>query len=756
MGLYFNIALFFPFNNYENKDVIVEGYIEEKKIENYNGNLYGHYTIFICKFDKHKLFKPIKMKLYLNERLEIGDYIAIKGIYSEGEVARNYKGFCYKNYLKSIGIFGIIEAEEYIKIKEMNNINILYGKVKDSLNNIVENTYNEKYLGFMQGLLLGNTENLDDNIKKTFKETSVSHVLAISGAHIVVVLDVVDKILKKTVKFRNLIYFLEIIFLFSFYIITGNQVSCFRSVIFNVLVIASKLRHNKLNIVKNVFYTCICLLIFNLYNIINIGLYLSLFSSISIMVFSKVLDRIIKLKGTSFLTKIFKFFKNDITLSISAQILIFPIMVYFFNSFSLNFIVSNIVASIGSEFVLKTGYICLILGLINKKLSFKLLEIVINTFVFIIEKILDFQFWGLDKISKVEFLKLNFITPNIILFSLYFLIICFIIYKFRENIFKGYKIIKSTKYKKRYINEIKNFSFNKLKKNDKYFTILVIILILILVLIDITYYFVNKGPKFYFLDVGQGDCGLIKTLKNKTILIDSGEGAGDKKDYGETIVYPYLLDRKINVIDYVVITHFDSDHAGGMKYILEHMQVKNVIIGIQTEESNLYNEILEIIISKKINLIVIDKTQEIKIDDVNFLFLWPIREYVVKENPLNNNSLVFKVMINNFSILFTGDIEEITERKILEVYKNNLSMLSADILKVAHHGSKSSSIEDFLIAVKSKVAIIGVGVENKFGHPSDSVIKRLNLFNIKIFRTDLNGEIIISFNKKLKIKTKIS
>ena len=756
MGLYFNIALFLPLKNYENKEVIVEGYIESKSIKDYDGKLYGTYTIYVCKFDRYKLFKEIKMKLYIKDALEIGDYIVLKGLYSEGEDVRNYKGFSYKNYLKSIGIFGIIESDEFIKIKEINNINILFGKTKYIFNNIVNDTYDEKYLGFMQGLLLGNTDNLDDNIKKIFKETSVSHVLAISGAHIVVVLDVVDKLLKKTVRFRNVIYIFEIIFLFSFYIITGNQVSCFRSVIFNVLVIIFKLKHDKLNIVKNVLYTYILLLIFNIYNIINIGLYLSLFSSISLMVFSNFFSKVITLKSNNILFKVFKIFKNDIVLSISAQILILPIMVYSFNTFSLNFIISNIVAAIGSEFILKTGYICLILGLINKKLDFKLLEIIINTFVVIIERILDFQFWGLEKISKIEFLKLSFITPNIILFIIYFCVICFIIYKFKENVFNNYRIIKSRKYRNKFLIKIQSFSFNKIKNTDKKFFILIIVLILLLVVSEISYYFINKGPKFYFLDVGQGDCSLIKTNKNKTILIDSGEGESNKENSGENIIYPYLLDRKIKCLDYIIITHFDSDHAGGVKYLLEHMEVKNVIIGIQLEESELYNKILEIILSKNINLIVIDNIKKIKIDDVELIFLWPIRKHIITENPLNNNSLVFKLKVNNYNILFTGDIEEVAEKKILEIYKNNLNILSSDVLKVAHHGSSSSSTEEFLKAINPSLVVIGVGKDNKFGHPDKRVIERFKLLKIKIFRTDLNGEIIITFNKKIKVKPKFS
>ena len=103
-------------------------------------------------------------------------------------------------------------------------------------------------------------------------------------------------------------------------------------------------------------------------------------------------------------------------------------------------------------------------------------------------------------------------------------------------------------------------------------------------------------------------------------------------------------------------------------------------------------------------------------------------EKQIEENILNNNAMVMKLQYKSFSMLFTGDIEEVAEKKILDTYKNHLDMLKATVLKVAHHGSKSSSTEEFLKAVNSKVAIIGVGENNMFGHPNNAVLERLQAF----------------------------
>ena len=119
---------------------------------------------------------------------------------------------------------------------------------------------------------------------------------------------------------------------------------------------------------------------------------------------------------------------------------------------------------------------------------------------------------------------------------------------------------------------------------------------------------------------------------------------------------------------------------------------------------------------------------------------------------LNNNSLVCKLVYLSFSCIFTGDIEEIAEKAILEKYKNSTQILKTDILKIAHHGSKTSSTEEFLETVKPKIALIGVGPNNNFGHPNKNVIERIKNNKIEIFRTDENGEIGISTNGKGKIK----
>lgn len=166
-----------------------------------------------------------------------------------------------------------------------------------------------------------------------------------------------------------------------------------------------------------------------------------------------------------------------------------------------------------------------------------------------------------------------------------------------------------------------------------------------------------------------------------------------------------------------------------------------------------YYKFIEIIKEKNIKITKVCAGQKLLIEkSLYFDVLWPNSNKVINENILNNNSLVLKMIYKNFSILFTADIEKLAEGEILKLHKNNLEIFKSTILKIAHHGSKTSTTEKFLQVTKPKYALIGVGEDNKFGHPNEEIINRLNSKNIKIYRTDIMGEIEIRIRNTIKIK----
>ena len=191
---------------------------------------------------------------------------------------------------------------------------------------------------------------------------------------------------------------------------------------------------------------------------------------------------------------------------------------------------------------------------------------------------------------------------------------------------------------------------------------------------------------------------------------------------------------------------------------MEELKVGQVIISKQGEDSDNYKKFKEIVKRKKIRVQIVNKGDKLNIEkDLYIKILWPNSSNFITENVLNNNSIVCKLYYKNFSMLFTGDIEERAEKEILKEYKNNLNILNSTVLKIAHHGSKTSSSQDFLQNVKPKITLIGVGKDNNFGHPNKEVLRRIENIESKTYRTDESGEISIIIDEKggLKIKRRV-
>lgn len=258
--------------------------------------------------------------------------------------------------------------------------------------------------------------------------------------------------------------------------------------------------------------------------------------------------------------------------------------------------------------------------------------------------------------------------------------------------------------------------------------------------------------RIFFLDVGQGDAALVITPNNKTMLIDAGD-VTEFYDYGEE-VYKFLKKLNINKIDVVLISHPHKDHIGGMAYVLSKIKVEKFYDPGFPYPSETYLQLLELVNEKKISYKIAREGVEINIDpSVEIQVLYPPR-VLIFDSP-NDNSVVLRVKYKNIAVLFTGDIEKNAEYEIVKKYKNKPDRIVANILKVPHHGSWTSSTPNFITLVMPEVAIISCGRNNRFGHPHRSVIQRYKNYGVEILRTDKDGTIEIEIDgEDYKIKTR--
>lgn len=212
---------------------------------------------------------------------------------------------------------------------------------------------------------------------------------------------------------------------------------------------------------------------------------------------------------------------------------------------------------------------------------------------------------------------------------------------------------------------------------------------------------------------GNGDSTLIKTENNKIILIDTGNGINNT-------LTKYLLARNIKKVNYLLISHFDLDHCGGVNDLFGKIKIENLIISKQAKESEELINILNLLKKYNTNIIEVHQGDKIIINkNTQINILYP--EKNLKYTDLNNNSIVAKINYNNFSILLTGDIED-SEKELIKTYGKKLQ---SNILKVSHHGAVKTTNEEFLKMVMPEIALIGVGKNNTYGHPEEKVLIRL-------------------------------
>ena len=239
----------------------------------------------------------------------------------------------------------------------------------------------------------------------------------------------------------------------------------------------------------------------------------------------------------------------------------------------------------------------------------------------------------------------------------------------------------------------------------------------------------TSAAKIYALDVGQGDSELVALPYGVKILIDGGPN-GKVMDKLNSILSP--LDRRI---DLIILSHPDTDHFSGLINVFKKYSVGAFIYNGEIGKAESFLDLEKSIKEGNVPVVVLSEGDSIKYENNDFKFLSPPAG-TLESDGTNSNALVFELSNPDFKALFTGDIDSKIEKKLIEKYD-----LSVDILKVAHHGSKTSTSKEFLKAVKPKVSLIEVGAGNSYGHPTSQVLDNLKEIGSKIFRTDLSGTI---------------
>ena len=269
-----------------------------------------------------------------------------------------------------------------------------------------------------------------------------------------------------------------------------------------------------------------------------------------------------------------------------------------------------------------------------------------------------------------------------------------------------------------------------------------------------------------FLDVGQGDSALITFPNGETMLVDGGGKINfakikvgnaaaenfepDAQSIGESVVSEFLWERGYSKVDYILATHADADHIQGLTDVAKNFKIRAAFFGRIPFDDADFVELSTVLEKRKVEMLKIGRGDELEIGGVKIEVLNPSKDEIDTEISANNNSIVLHLIYGEREFLLTGDVEKEAEAELLQMPE----FLQSDIIKVAHHGSRTSSIQEFINASRAEYAIIPVGRKSRFGHPHPEVVERWLNSGAKVLTTGENGTVFVSTNgKDLRIET---
>jgi competence protein ComEC len=617
--------------------------------------------------------------------------------------ARNFYSFDFNQYLYRQKIHWMVTPDSFsyssCQDDEMTNLD-RFQRYRDNALLYIKDTIPSPLDGFVQALIFGNRGLIEEDVLTAYQQLGLIHLLAISGMHVGLICSFIYLALVRIGITKEKVIALMMLLLPIYVVLAGGAPSVVRAAIMTFLILFKlRFRFFPLTSLDLISVAFIVMAIYNPYYVFNVGFQLSFTVSLALILSSQTL--LVKLNHP--LTQL-------IAASTIAQISSTPLILYHFYQFSLLSIPLNLLyVPVLTLVILPLCFFIYIMLLLNlpfvslvSTVSNGMLNILNNFAIFITS-----HDWHIIVLGK----------PNILISSLYFVTIL--------------------------------FTFIRLEQG-KFFTVTSFIPLACALSFHWFVPYLNQSGEITILDVGQGESIVIELpFRKEVYLIDTGgtvtydvekwKQKTNNYSIGKDVVVPYLRAKGIRKINKLILTHPDTDHIGEAGYLLEHVNITELLIGEYHENNELEKRVINIAKEKKVSVIKVKSGDSWKVSGIPFNVLAPIHSSSNK----NDGSIVLTAFLGGMSWLFTGDLEKEGEEVLIKKYPR----LAVDVLKVAHHGSNSSTTIPFLKVLQPKYALISAGYQNQFGHPHPDVITRLNEQKVNTFRTDQQGAIRLIFSK---------
>ena len=690
--------------------------LEEVKITDTYVSFIGKALSVADKDGKQETSDRVMFYCYFNEKqtdvvnLKIGDVVTIKDKIKLPKSPMNTGGFDYVKYLKTDRTFFQCNTDfEKVTVTGHihNSILTSWNNFRNKCTGFFDNKFPEREAGVLKAYITGDKSGITFDVKESFSISGLSHILAVSGLHVSVFISIVASILKLFNLSKRKQIFVSAFCALFFVLFTGASVSALRAGAMCIFALVAKLIYRKADPITTLSLSAAVFCIFNPHTIHDISFMLSFGATAGILLFyegiSRGFSRIYKnLEKGAPIYRLSKNFFDSLAVGFSAQIFVIPLLVYIFNRFSPMSIIATMAVTPLLTSLLAGGLIFIALSFISGTLAYPAAG-----FIYLLSKVM---IWISDIFGSFSFSQILFgkMTPFLILmYTLLIGVLWFL-----------------------------------LKKEKKWYIIFLVSFTILSVIGLSNAYSNYNTAQVSFINVGQGDCALIKAPGDCDILIDAG-GTAQNEKIGENVIAPYLIKNGVTDIEYIVISHTDKDHIVGLNGIIATMNVDNLILPYGQQNTENGKNIIKTAKENGVKVLYFTSRDAIKINEkITLTAITPDFMQRLHAKDDNDTGTVVRLDYGETSFLFTGDMSSDIEKYLMSSYPD---MLEADVLKVGHHGSKYSTCQEFLDIVKPEYSYIPVGT-NTYGHPTPEVLERLKSSDIEVYRADVHRDVTFYFD----------
>lgn len=684
----------FKYSEWNSKKITVYVYDIEK--------VYEDKIVYNVKYNKDNFLLSVKDT---EEKIELGSCVCVYTNNYDITKDNNPYEFDYRLYLNSNNIVSVLYCNKIVEKENKGSIITLIYKLREKNSTRIDESVSKESASLIKNFTYADASQLDENLKEKFRNIGLGHILSVSGTQILFLMNTFNSITNSKKK-----SILNIFLLSYFYILSLFKLSLFRPI---AMYIISYIKP-KVSFKKKIIIVFYLLMIINPYYIFNIGIIFSFLSVLSINIFYSVINSWLSTKIQKKDNLVKKIISN-ISLSISSQILIIPFQIYYFEKLSLFGVISNLCISIT---------ITVFMYCIFSFFIFFFIPGISDVVLFLCDKIAKILIVQVDVLYKLNFFNISIPKPNFLAIFSFYLLISIILYQkyitvyFWNNRKRIRKIIKRLKY--------------------------------VCVIYILAWYIYTMYLESYviYFNVGQGNMALVHHY-TKNIIVDIGSTKDNK---AQNIMSNFLKAKNITSIDLVIITHMHSDHMNGLEGLIEEENIDIKRVGYTQTYNKVEEEenVKKCLKSNNIGILKLAQGDNLKVGNITIDILTPPKDhYIEDDDMLNANSTVYLISKKNKNYLFMGDSTKKTEKYILDNYienssKENITLKLKNIYayQVSHHGSSSSSYEEYVSTLNIKNAIFSAK-KAVYGHPTDEVVEIIKKHSKNIFLTEKKGAIIL-------------